>query len=317
MATIHEREEGPRGCGYRKGGGTYLVSEGEMVPCGKLPLVLDVCPCCGAGIKPSRGWTWVNPQRLFKDVECAFAGDLEENPPMGCSGCPLDILPDTAGLLWIGEKFYSTPGKFSAEAAKMGVSRRLARVPRDFKVGETLVLLAHRKGTKVDGEDKPAIFSAFRPTAIEYIVKGTETDEELDKLEKRGFTLIKIKRIAPELPDLATRNSEARRGKTRKLNTMVKFINENMSEYGYRAKLVVRTKGDPCDPDINEDGTIPGLTIYKDDEAIFIFEKAPGARNIQVEEWLEQEIKRLSGPEISEFTSRVLQGLTPVDPSKN
>jgi hypothetical protein len=32
----------------------------------------------------------------------------------------------------------------------------------------------------------------FKPTRIEYIVTGKETEEELDAMEKRGFTLIDV-----------------------------------------------------------------------------------------------------------------------------
>jgi hypothetical protein len=38
---------------------------------------------------------------------------------------------------------------------------------------------------------RAAIFSVVRPQRIEYVVKGDETIEELDALEKRGFTLVK------------------------------------------------------------------------------------------------------------------------------
>jgi hypothetical protein len=32
----------------------------------------------------------------------------------------------------------------------------------------------------------------FKPARIEYIITGKETDEELDAMEKRGFTLIDV-----------------------------------------------------------------------------------------------------------------------------
>jgi len=47
-----------RGCGWRKPGGLYLKSSSMFSTCGKLPLEIEVCSCCGAGIKPARGWTW-------------------------------------------------------------------------------------------------------------------------------------------------------------------------------------------------------------------------------------------------------------------
>jgi hypothetical protein len=125
------------------------------------------------------------------------------------------------GLLWIGEAFYKTPEELLREAAAQGLSRRISAIPNDFELGKTWVLLAHRKGMAkycshprivrqeldalskedVDGcpdchgtgqVDAPAIFSAFRPTHIEYVVKGTETEEELDRMEARGISLVKL-----------------------------------------------------------------------------------------------------------------------------
>lgn len=47
----------------------------------------------------------------------------------------------------------------------------------------------------------PGIFQMFQPQAIEYVVKGDETDDELEKLAKRGFTLVKIERVtSPDKP---------------------------------------------------------------------------------------------------------------------
>ena len=184
------RVESERGCGYRKEGGLYMMGGKPGAPCGRLPIPLDVCPACHGGIKPSRAWTWVNPQLLInppthpiirrlpdvinRTLEVGIVTtamnshvrvrhDLEElreqaldalrtKHPCDITGivhstCPLaDVnLPERAGLLWIGEQFYPTPHDFMAEAAKMGVSRRIPAVPKDFRVGEDSVLLAHRR----------------------------------------------------------------------------------------------------------------------------------------------------------------------------
>jgi hypothetical protein len=112
------------------------------------------------------------------------------------------------GLLWIGEQFYPTPADFSDEAARLGISRRISSIPKDFEVGKTWVALAHRKaiqrvcecGGKEDCADCggdgvqsiPAIFRMFRPEAIEYVVKGTESDGELEAMEKRGITPVRV-----------------------------------------------------------------------------------------------------------------------------
>ena len=203
MSIMTIRNEGKRGCGFRKPGGTYLVTDGMSAACGRLPVPLDVCPCCGHGIKPARGWTWINPQKLFNVEPCAAAH---------CGSCPVSHPPEKAGLIWIGEKFYKTTTKFTEEAARMGVSRRLKAVPKGFKIGETWVFLAHRKAHPVfcecvkegradvncetcKGNGRimtPAIFHAFRPDRIEYILKGDETEEDIERMEKRGITPVRL-----------------------------------------------------------------------------------------------------------------------------
>lgn len=181
--SIRISYENKRGCGYRKGGGLYLVSGNFFGICGKLPVKLDVCPCCGEGIKPARGWTWVSDE-LFKNLAC------DSDPCKNCT--PFNGTVLRMGLIWIGEKFYSTPEEFMREGIAQGISRRISAVPRDFKVGETWVVLGHRK-VLFDQERSPGIFTAFRPTAIEYVVRGDESQEELDALEKRGISLVDVK----------------------------------------------------------------------------------------------------------------------------
>jgi hypothetical protein len=117
------------------------------------------------------------------------------------------MMEQQMGLMWVGEKYYNTAEKFTREGHSMGVSKRIAHVPRDLVVGETWVLLAHSKTIVryeplvVDGvahPDKiaphwyPGIFQAFKPSRIEYVVKGTETEDELNAMEKRGITLINV-----------------------------------------------------------------------------------------------------------------------------
>ena len=85
----------------------------------------------------------------------------------------------------------------------MGVSRRISAVPREFKVGKTVVFVAHRKAieTTRDGKTEytPAIFQAFVPSRVEYVLKGKETPEELEALEKRGLTLVNVIKQETEL----------------------------------------------------------------------------------------------------------------------
>lgn len=153
---------------------------------------LESCPCCDQGIKPCRGWIWIGANQLLARVPCQSDS---------CDGkqCLFFDLPPRAGLLWVGSKFYSTPDAFTREAAAQGISRRIAQIPNDFKVGETLVFLAHREVEFCWGQDPyPGIFAAFIPSAIEYILRGDETQAELERLMKQGCTLVGIERRHPD-----------------------------------------------------------------------------------------------------------------------
>lgn len=220
--------ESARGCGFRKEGGLYLVAPKPGEACELLPLLVEACPCCGQGIKPARGWTWINPGKLYPPVE--------HGSPTHNGRCPL--APDAdgkhrcgekAGLIWVGEAFYETPAEFMTEARKMGVSRRITQVPRGFKVGTTWVFLGHRKGAPagyVDRADeagteyatlneiveagvpserivehwRPGVITVFRPTAIEYVVRPEDEsdDEFLASLEKRGISPVKVIPVADQ-----------------------------------------------------------------------------------------------------------------------
>lgn len=182
--------EPARGCGFRKPGGFYLVAPGPGTVCPKLPVPLVVCPSCGAGYRHTRGWTWIDPNVL---VNPEPHGD-----PLHSAYCPLSKpFEGKHGLLWIGQRFYARPEDFQKEAAERGISRRLRGVPNDFVLGKTWVFLAHVAAVipRWDADDqtfKPGIFSVFRPTAIEYVVRGDETDTELERLVKRGIEPIKV-----------------------------------------------------------------------------------------------------------------------------
>jgi hypothetical protein len=192
-SAIQVRSERKRGCGYRTPGGLYLVCDLTGRPCGKLPVKLDVCPTCGSGFKFARGWTWVNGTALFADRECL-------NPRCPPS-CPLAGPIGRCGLLWIGEKFYKTPFDWLREVGEMGVSRRIKGVPKDFVLHSTWVLVAHIHGVEnPDGSKSPAIFNAFKPSAIEYVTTGKESDEDIESLLNRGITPVKVERIPEKSP---------------------------------------------------------------------------------------------------------------------
>jgi len=206
VMSVATRVEARRGCGYRKEGGLYLVGDAFGDSCHRLPFELHVCPTCGRGVRRSRAWTWIDGIKLFVPV-CEVAPH--------CSACvvcsPYLLLPTDevkegeerpnrgkSGLIWVGEKYYRFPETFIAEANRMQISRRIKAVPQGFVLGETWVFLAHVKAifSREDGKVTytPGIFRAYRPTGIEYVVKGDETDEDLEKMVKRGITPVKVEK---------------------------------------------------------------------------------------------------------------------------
>ena len=178
IKTVIEKK---RGCGFRKPGGLYLRASRAFSTCGMLPIPLTVCPCCNQGIKPARGFVWVTPD-IWKGKTCSLGGLCKDEPK--CYPFS-DKSIEKVGLLFTGTKFYKTSGDFIKESLDMGISKRISQVPKDLKLGETWVMLAHRK-------PESHIFAAFIPEVIEYVVKGDESPEFLANLEKRGIQPVKI-----------------------------------------------------------------------------------------------------------------------------
>lgn len=203
--------ESNRGCGYRtKKGALYLMSDGEGYPCGALPIPLTVCPCCGHGIKPARGFTWVNLRQLMGDMPvCGAPQDQHSLCPLG--GLMTRGLMDKVGLIWVGSKFY-TLESFNKELAERGMSRRIPFVPNDFKVGETWVALAHREAILSpfewgeEPEFTPGIFHLVKPSRIEVLCDGTETTEEIDRYIERGLSPVMVIKDTEAQPELEVQN---------------------------------------------------------------------------------------------------------------
>lgn len=196
--------EAIRGCGYRKVNGLYLCGGGPSMTCDRLPYELVVCPTCGAGVKFSRGFQWLD---WFK-----YAGNHEgckEVAPIITSGtldignlCPVcrpAAYPQHYGLLWVGEAYYD-PETFIKEALEMGVSKRIQRPPKNLKLGETWILFAHIKacGERYDEDEGknvsvPGVFYAFRPQRLELLIwQKDATEEKLAELGKKHFTPVII-----------------------------------------------------------------------------------------------------------------------------
>lgn len=203
-----------RGCGYRKVGSLYLVGpQGLGRDCKMLPYALHACHVCGEGIKPSRGFTWIEPWLLFaKARDCPLMHEgqcslimekIAKAPEEGLVTCPFLLVK--AGLLWIGEAFY-TPGTFTAEAMSQGISKRISSIPRGFETGKTWIFLAHKRAIEkvkmtmteltqeTSVEHSPGVFLAFCPRRMELVITETQAQDcnYLDSLIDRGITPIVV-----------------------------------------------------------------------------------------------------------------------------
>ncbi|MBA7557437.1 hypothetical protein ES705_50193 [subsurface metagenome] len=204
--------EARRLCGWRRVGGMYLCGEYISSPCDRMPFPLTVCPVCGQGIKVSRGFTEVNPYRLWgihQDCKDKFRP---------CFLC--DPQDQPAYIMLVGAGSYKTPFDFLDEAKSMGISKRIPFIPKGLEVGKTVIYLAHPKACEVreavalqqamaiveQSETKQprlletervekalGIFCAFIPQKADELVWESElTDEKREQLEKRGITAIPI-----------------------------------------------------------------------------------------------------------------------------
>jgi hypothetical protein len=223
--------EPKRGCGFRKAGGLYMVTDGLGEPCERLPLPLDACPTCGAGVKQTRSYQWIRPALVFENPgikPCAASSDApSENRSYfhehchRCVVCTPGLLEanaepkDQLGLLWVGGKYYPTAEDWSKEAAKLGVSKRIAAIPKGLKVGKSWVLVAHPEAILVKKEfppgpgellgkteiaHKPGVFHAFVPQRVELVVTPSMEQEKWVKelVEKQGVTLVRVPEDDPD-----------------------------------------------------------------------------------------------------------------------
>lgn len=198
-----------RGCGYRKVGGLYLCGSGAGLDCDRLPYELEICPVCGAGVKFTRAWTWLDWLK-YAGAHGEMCKDMYSRlhiPGPFCPMCDPVEFSQPYGLLWVGEASY-TPQSFIQEALTMGVSRRIPTVPKNLKLGETWVLFAHKHlieppdtGEELEDlvargqkpERLPGVFYAFRPQSLELLVWESDAKPEyIEDLHKRGITPVII-----------------------------------------------------------------------------------------------------------------------------
>lgn len=180
--------ETKRGCGYRTPGANgvslYLMGQGDFEACECLPFPLTVCPCCGGGIGFSRGFKWIQPEKLFApDIDPKCYGPETSNTNHDhhnhdrCAMCNPSLAGARAGLMWIGEKYY-TPAEFVSEARSAGISKKVASIPRGFEFGKDIIYLAHIKAVvNCDDENdpfSPGVFMSFTPERVDIVIDNPD-----------------------------------------------------------------------------------------------------------------------------------------------
>lgn len=210
---VHVQVEGKRGCGYRKSGsdgyGMYLMGPAFAEPCERLSFPLCVCPTCGAGIKFSRGFTWVNPIELFAPdlAPICTPNEVPDHNHDKCPMCSPWTAGDQAGLMWVGKRYYSVEA-FITEARRMGISKRVSNLPQGFELGTHFIYLAHiracvpepQMGTDVDEEASPGIFWVFKPSHVELVIddENDVPQAALDAAERIGEERVRIVKVIRE-----------------------------------------------------------------------------------------------------------------------
>ena len=175
-----------RGCGTRKKGGTYLFCDLQNVaPCPSLPIKLpDRCPTCGEELEQFRGIKVVNPQKYFVVPQKV----ITKCPGGTCLAC---YPPEIGAVMWVGKKYYSA-ASFTSEALRMGISKRIAKIPKGLKVSDPIYFVHPEafppEAGKVRGE--PGIFLAARVSAYHRIIDETQEKDEafIKELEGLGIT---------------------------------------------------------------------------------------------------------------------------------
>lgn len=192
MPTIHTSHERARCCGFRKKG-LYLMADKPSV-CHMFPVPTAPCKCCGMENKPRIAISLFPTRFLFPDPPTCTRKEAGD-PDTPCCGFVDEIMSqERYAVDWVGAKNYPNPGDFLKEAAVMGISRRIAKLPDEFKVGSDKVIIAHAK--TFDG--KPGYIGTYTPTHIEYVVGGDETQEELEAMEDKGVRLVEVYQLHDE-----------------------------------------------------------------------------------------------------------------------
>lgn len=154
--------------------GVYLEGDAASFACGRVPLLLQPCPTCRHAINFTRGLQEIVPSAMLHSAgACSKAPAVyltTKFPDGPCAGCPMEraLAEPSAGLMFVGSRFYPTPESFTEEAARLGVSKRIKwPLPKFVQPGKTWVFLAHEKGHRA-----PCASCGVPPYVLEGVATG-------------------------------------------------------------------------------------------------------------------------------------------------
>lgn len=187
-----------RGCGFRVKGGFYIEGRGVLVNCPALPLPITDCRTCGQPLIPfSRGIRKINPKEMIGEMAKERPNRLDimfacrVRPHCDMAVCAPEM---TKGwVMWVGSEY--TMQSFMGEAERMGVSKRVAKFPKDLERGD-VVYLAYKTAIERKEENRivydPAIFYVFHVTDKVQIVSEEEAKDatRIKAIEEKGITAV-------------------------------------------------------------------------------------------------------------------------------
>lgn len=192
---------GARKCGNYQAGKLYLEGGGIAYQCDRLPLSFEKCSCCGQVINFSQGIQGpIDYQKLFPYEEHhKWCNDRKNGIDYLCNP-HLDHFKELIFfMMYVGSDY--TCEEFVEEAQKMGVSKTIPFLPKDFVMGKSVVLLAKKNMVPVERGKMPsgrplmtdAIFYAFVPKRlVKYVLEDEYSDEMKEDYKKQGITLRKL-----------------------------------------------------------------------------------------------------------------------------
>lgn len=184
-------------------------------------------------------------------------------------------------LMWVGGMGYPLIKDFIEETATMEISKRVSHIPKDLKLGETRIFLAHDEGEIGDG----VIFGYFTVERVDMLVAKVEDIPE--ELRDQVTPLLLSKARVEKERGSGWRTEEGAIYLMAKKDSLAVFedyrdYNKIIEETGHRFRSFKRVDGDTI-TESSETKTAPSTRIK---QVIKLKEESKGKRK---QAWTEEE----------------------------